>query len=1161
MARVEAAKAVSSTWARTLASYKKELPVSDLALVQKIASPNDVAKHVEDLETKRHASKSGAFADRIHAITGRLTQFGTVIGAMTSSNLEASLIWGSLKLLLTIVHRSAEEYEKICQSVLSVCESFPTVELLAITFDRSDLVCTHISAFYTSVLQFWSKALRFHRGRRIFNLVRAWHDFESEFGDLDRDMKRHGERIEKGAAAVHMHEAKTARLEQISVNTELLEAARSIVRSDRHREIVQWLAPSNHEANYFSDDLKSAQNARHSGTCMWILDRPKFKAWLDSDSQDHGLRLLWISGIPGAGKTVLSFFVIDQCLATFGNEPSPSVLYFFFKETDADKNSILSVTPSLVYQLYTLFPSTLSEDIAFLRDNSGKDRALNDQRLWELFVKHVQDKPNLTIVLDALDECNDADILLRRIFTLLNYCPARVLVVSRREENITLMLEQYPSYFIGQEDIGADIHSYVTAEVGKIPRFRGKSIQHKIVTALSSEHGGMFLWAYLMIKELKELGTVRQVDEALRRLPQGLEKMHEMIITRLNSTLHKAHRQLAIKILTWIVCAIRPLRLEELQEVLRFELQKDVPPGQSWTEADDLLYSSKDIELACGALVTYRNGTLQLIHLSTKEILLQRPLHMLPDDSLLAFFVDAQNENPRMATFCVSYLSTCLRGIDSVTRPNLAAASRLHFTKEEYHLTGLLENSPLIEYASNSWQVHLIDGKISSEVELTLGQLQELLTYDLTMIWIELYVTLRRDNIWTLERHCNLTMSWAKYELFAKGSKCHEQIRFLWAWSNAVVSILTEYGRVIENYPYELHHLDLRGIVNINHTPYPSSLPAYFIATDKQNLRESLVKIDAVNHHQPGVRVEPCKRLQRNVNYPDDSRLAVFLYDDQRKVYYTAEWSTPDGNETIWAQEEATGRRLEPARAPSDCSSPIYLVVGAVLSHSRSYFAILYQKPTSRSGREFYLTTIWAVENQLDFQDVKQRRPWARRVHHLETSGILFSGSCCPLTAGRNGFFYCPSGEVDPQMGIRKSLPANYKNRFSRISDDEILAFAGNGQTLIRLVCESSVIEQTSWLEDESRTKTFELLSLTKQESKVSKKLQAVSQTGRFIVYEIRFQLVDLIVSYLVDTRAKGPQKLQTEISDTKDTTEYTRFYFSDDEKSLLKFSITGTDQ
>ena len=231
MARFEAAEAVSDVWAKTLASYKKDLSRKDLHIVEGITSPTDIANHIKDLEAKTHAGKGGAFADRVHDITSRLTQFSNVIGAVTSSNTEASLIWGSLKLLLTIVHQSSEEYKNICLSILAVSESFPVVELVTETFKHSELVCGPVADFYTCVLRFWSKALKFCKRRRLFNTFRAWHDFDSEFGDLDGDMKRYGGVIEKAAATVHMNESRTARLEQKAFNSELLEAQRSAVAS------------------------------------------------------------------------------------------------------------------------------------------------------------------------------------------------------------------------------------------------------------------------------------------------------------------------------------------------------------------------------------------------------------------------------------------------------------------------------------------------------------------------------------------------------------------------------------------------------------------------------------------------------------------------------------------------------------------------------------------------------------------------------------------------------------------------------------------------------------------------------------------------------------------------------------------------------------------
>ena len=227
MPDVEAAGAVNDTWVKTLASYKKDLSPKDLRVVEAITSPADVANHIKHLEGKTHAGKSGAFADRLHSITGRLTQFSNVIGTITSSNTEASLVWGSLKLLLTIVHQSSEEYGKICKSIMAVSDSFSIVDLVTETFNSSELVCGYVGDFYKSVLTFWSKALKFYKRRRMFNLLRVWHDFESEFGDLDRDMKRYRKLIEEAAAAVHMKESRTARLEQKNFHHELLDTRQS----------------------------------------------------------------------------------------------------------------------------------------------------------------------------------------------------------------------------------------------------------------------------------------------------------------------------------------------------------------------------------------------------------------------------------------------------------------------------------------------------------------------------------------------------------------------------------------------------------------------------------------------------------------------------------------------------------------------------------------------------------------------------------------------------------------------------------------------------------------------------------------------------------------------------------------------------------------------
>lgn len=861
---------------------------------------------------------------------------------------------------------------------------------------------------------------------------------------------------------------------------------------------------------------------------------------------------------------MLSSFVIKQFTAASSERHSPPILHFFFKLTDNDKNSVLAVTRSLLYQLYSLFPATLSTEIVALRDNSGKERALSEQGLWDLFVKHTKGLTDFIIVLDALDECNGVDVLLRRLSSLLQCCRARIFVASRKEESIALALAGYPQIVICHEDVEADIHSYITAEINEIPRFRGKSVQHRMIDALSSGHEGMFLWAYLMVKELKELGTVRQVDNALKSLPRGLEEMHEAIITRLDSTLHKAHRELATKILTWIVCAVRPLRLPELQEILRFEIRQDRTAGHLLddnSDEDDLLYSEKDVELACGALVMSRNGTLQLIHLSTKEILTRRPPRIGSNDSRLGFYVRTHRENPHMAALCVSYISTHLDGVDSLARPNSETASRLQFSQKSYDSSELVTISPFIDYASISWQAHLVDGEISLEIEDVMVSLQTLLTYDLTIKWIELCVCLHQDIALTLERSCNEVKLWADYASISSDSSCHRAIGFLWAWSSAVVSVINEYARVIERFPSEIHYLDLGELFSNECSPGRAFLPASYALPQGRKLREQISVIRAIDVNQSGVKVEPCRQLQPNLQDASrNDKLGFLLCDRSRNVYFSAEFVMSDGTEVLRAQDRVTGRRLLPVRSAmnvphlprnnSDSSPPVSFlcVVAAVLCPAHKYLAVLYSDLNER-----FITSLWIIERHLDFQGIRDVRPWARHMYCVESWNAWFLDSCLSLTVGQDGLFYCPNGQLHPERGICRRIPhrLDASTQRERRTNRVTLAFSGNGQTLIRLDQSSAVLERISWLES-TVTDPMHWASLADSGQVLSVRVRAISQTARFGVYEIQPKDNSSPFFHLLDNGA-NQQKVQIQAQSRDDPKV---FYFSRNEKYLLGIDL-----
>src|SRR5690349_16712913 len=76
-------------------------------------------------------------------------------------------------------------------------------------------------------------------------------------------------------------------------------------------------------------EYKSSLPSRVEGTCQWILSNSQYRDW----SLQNETCLLWISGYPGSGKTILSAYLLEYLSA---GELSPglrtTLCYFFCDE-------------------------------------------------------------------------------------------------------------------------------------------------------------------------------------------------------------------------------------------------------------------------------------------------------------------------------------------------------------------------------------------------------------------------------------------------------------------------------------------------------------------------------------------------------------------------------------------------------------------------------------------------------------------------------------------------------------------------------------------------------------------------------------------------------------------------------------------------------------
>ena len=131
-----------------------------------------------------------------------------------------------------------------------------------------------------------------------------------------------------------------------------------------------------------------------------------------------------------------------------------------------------------------------------------------------------------------------------------------MIATSRKEAHLDKEMGVGLALEITPEDINADIAAFTEAMVSKSTRLSHPLVRELVLQRLVNAHDGMFLWVYLMLKELKSCLSLSQVQETLMKLPGGLDGIYRSILQRLHENLSSNTFDLCSKILTWVVTAI-----------------------------------------------------------------------------------------------------------------------------------------------------------------------------------------------------------------------------------------------------------------------------------------------------------------------------------------------------------------------------------------------------------------------------------------------------------------------------------------------------------------------------------------------------------------------------------------------------------------------------
>ena len=212
-------------------------------------------------------------------------------------------------------------------------------------------------------------------------------------------------------------------------------------------------------------------------------------------------------------------------------------------------------------------------------------------------------------------------------------------------------------------------------------------LEEAMISAILPRLSGMFLLARLYVDILAQMPTVRGVKKALKGLPEGTDSTYAEAWERI--CVQKPHQaDVGRRVIAWIVCATRPLRVSELQSGLAVE------EGDSDLDAEGLLDISSLTSFCAGLVVIDdQSNQISLVHPTANEYFVRRQGLLFPLG------------HKEMAIACTTYLLIdSLQGVS--TEPD-------DFIKR-------YREHKFLGYAAVNWGVHV--GTSSSKTSLELAR-------------------------------------------------------------------------------------------------------------------------------------------------------------------------------------------------------------------------------------------------------------------------------------------------------------------------------------------------------------------------------------------------------------------------------------------------------
>ena len=411
---------------------------------------------------------------------------------------------------------------------------------------------------------------------------------------------------------------------------------------------------------------------------------------------------------------MISSFLVGELERKMQKAPNMTFAYYFCDNKDEKRRTAIVIIRGLLLQLLRQRP-VLFRHLQAVYDQMKDHVFTNFDTLWRILLNILKDPQagEIYILIDAMDECEETSqqMFLSCLKKLTNapqgssVLHVKFLMTCRPNPEIEESLGfNEGTLRVDSAKVNTDLSKFIDVKVKELATTKKlwpAGLFQEIKETLQNEARGTFLWASLVLVDIRNVKIASKVRKRLKTLPNSLRDIYDGILRNIE----KDCIQDAILLLRWVVVAKRPLTVSELA-MIRVLADQDRDNCNFPTTA--VLAEYADGFKCCEPLL-YRDATtdtINLIHQSAKDYLLNQDLQI--NSSLSQFYIDSNATHLLIFQTCWDYLN--MRDFDPLAG-ELCSKAEVSVMDWQKKWQKTFDTFVFFQYAVQHWDEHVLEAE------------------------------------------------------------------------------------------------------------------------------------------------------------------------------------------------------------------------------------------------------------------------------------------------------------------------------------------------------------------------------------------------------------------------------------------------------------------